>query len=130
MYKQRGTKEARRARYERLLERNTTYSGYNNGPGKAFAGSRKNKRMAKHLRHASLSDWSKPHTTVDHVVRSKALTYYTVGELNIDHANGSKPEHASRAVNIETCFPQIIVASDKDTESLLDKLNKKFGRRG
>lgn len=127
MYKQRGTKEARRARYERMLERNTHNSGYKNGPGKAFAGSRKNKHQAKHLRHASLTDWAT--FAVNPRDLENVPAWADKNLMRLDHSHGSKPEHASRAVKIDTCFPQIIVASEKDTESLLMRLKSHINKR-
>jgi hypothetical protein len=127
VYKQRGTKEARRRRYERLYDVTHNYTGYNRGPGKKHAGTKANKKQAKHTRHACLKDWAKPHTTMAHVQRTNALKFYTISELNIDAANGSKPNHQARAVDIAKCFPQIVLGA-KDEGTLVENLLKKFGR--
>jgi hypothetical protein len=86
-----------------------------------------NKKQAKHTRHACLKDWAKPHTTMAHVQRTNALKFYTISELNIDAANGSKPNHQARAVDIAKCFPQIVLGA-KDEGTLVENLLKKFGR--
>ena len=51
-------------------------------------------------------------------------------DLHWDMEQYSKPEHAKRAVDIQTCFPKMVLSSDSEGhQTLMEKLAAKFGRK-
>jgi hypothetical protein len=116
MYKQRAkrvgtgkTKEQKRQRYERLMDWSP------GGPGKAFAGSKRNKHVKRQggYTHASQHDWyvlqvspiEKNNGKHKQFVANAIINGHTEGIVRIDTAQGSKPEHGKRFHKISDCFP-------------------------
>lgn len=139
MYKQRskrtGTIEDRRKRYEKRMEKERSQMVA--GHGKAFAGSKRNKHLAADKRFSHKSDWMGPLQLSGRVLdkdASKSAREFALGLLKdgsafIDHDQYSKPNHASRAMNIADCFPiKIGDLSNEEHLTLLEKIQKKFGR--
>lgn len=87
---------------------------------KAYNGSKRNKVLKNAKVHKS--DW----------YQNRVITWVEGQDDPIisDAAQYSKPDHAKRAVSIETCFPKMPFGNhDSDTESLITNLMGKFGRK-
>jgi hypothetical protein len=140
MYKQRSKRvginksaEARKAHYGRIVAKQDVRS---EGPGKAFAGSRKNKHLPKHNRYTHKADWNKvsfgSHTLDNAKEYVRAVSHELVNdnEAQWDLSQGEKPNHKARAMNINDCFPPLVGHrhTDEQNTDLLDKIMKKFGR--
>jgi len=144
MHKQRSKRvgkspEARRKHYERMMER--ILGGVRvDGPGKAFAGSRKNKKVKKQggATYSVRKDWKDMSMTHDEYAeymrdteRREALEHFAAHDHNVifDASAGRKPNHAARAINIVDAFTLPHHKADEQAKSMLEKLKEKLVRR-
>lgn len=114
--------EARRKHYEKIMERQSEFQV--EGPGKAYAGSKRNKKQVRKggVAYSARKDWYTLHVTQEQF----AELPHNVPGVVIDAGQCRKPNHKARAINIVDAFTLPHHKADEQAKTMLDKLKERF----